>query len=260
MRVPNGVRRTVGFIGYEDKRNGEFVPSGSFFFLGHDPKDGEPISEKVYLVTARHVIDKLRDKAADDTVLRLNPKDPNAPPIRIAAPLTKWFSHPNDESIDVAITKVVTELGLPPTHDHLTVPISRCATEAVLNEIYLGEEVFVSGLFRHQPGTHRNIPIVRIGNLAALNEERIVSNRWGKEIEGYLIEARSIGGLSGSPVFLNLEGAPLLGLIHGHYDDEKAAAQNGTIEAINAGIAIVVPVKNILAVISAFENNQQKAI
>jgi hypothetical protein len=260
MRVPDGVRKTVGFIGYEDKRNGEFIPVGSFFFLGHDPKAGEPVSEKVYLVTARHLIDKLRDKAADDAVLRLNRKDPNAPLIRIAVPLTKWFSHPHDESIDVAITKVVTELGLPPTHDHLTVPINRCATEAVLNEIYLGEEVFISGLFRYHPGTRRNIPIVRIGNLAALNEERIVSISWGKEIEGYLIEARSIGGLSGSRVFLNHEGAPLVGLIHGHYDDQKAAAQNGTTKAINAGIAIVVPVKNILTVISAFENNQQNAI
>jgi hypothetical protein len=71
-----------------------------------------------------------------------------------------------------------------------------------------------------------------VGNLAALSEEKI-SIGSGKEIEGYLIEARSIGGLSGSPVFLNLGsvrsiggqvkhalGIPtrifLLGLIHGH--------------------------------------------
>jgi hypothetical protein len=256
MRVPDEVRKTIGFIGYEDKRTGEFKPRGSFFFLGHDPNTGEPVSEKVYLVTARHVIDKLRDKGVDDAILRLNPKDPNAPPIKIAVPLAKWFSHPSDESIDVAITKVVAETGIPNTHDHLTLSSSRCATEAALN---LGAEVFVSGLFRHHYGNRRNIPIVRIGNLAALSEEKI-SIGSGREIEGYLIEARSIGGLSGSPVFLNHEGAPLVGLIHGHYDDQKAAPQNGTIEAVNAGIAIVVPVKNILAVISAFENNQQKAI
>ena len=57
MRVPDQVRKAVGFIGYEDKRNGEIVPVGSFFFLGHDPHPGEKFSPKMYAVTARHVID-----------------------------------------------------------------------------------------------------------------------------------------------------------------------------------------------------------
>ena len=67
----------------------------------------------------------------------------------------------------------------------------------------MGDEVFVVGLFRHRHGTQRNIPIVRVGNLAALTEEKVATNDFGL-VDAYLIEARSIGGLSGSPVFLNL--------------------------------------------------------
>ena len=104
MRVPDIVREAVGFIGYEDKRNGEIVPIGSFFFLGHDPNPGETISPKVYAVTARHVIDALRRRGVEDAILRLNPKIAGAPLITIPMPIEKWFVHPTDESIDVAAT------------------------------------------------------------------------------------------------------------------------------------------------------------
>jgi hypothetical protein len=89
---------------------------------------------------------------------------------------------------------------------------------------------------------------------------------------GYLIEARSIGGLSGSSVFLHLSdtrikernGAKiwrnqisfhLLGLVHGHWDMPEArtddiledSMQN---ERLNVGIAIVVPATRIAEVIN----------
>ena len=109
--------------------------------------------------------------------------------------------------------------------------------------------MFISGLFLHHFGKSRNIPIVRIGNLAALKEEKIATKSFG-EIDGYLIEARSTGGLSGSSVFLNLglvrffEGRAtrytadtdtvyLLGLIHGHYPVEpKDVDAAGRVDAL----------------------------
>jgi len=129
--------------------------------------------------------------------------------------------------------------------------------------------VFISGLFRHHYGAKRNIPIVRVGNLAALNEERIVTKSFG-EIDAYLIEARSIGGLSGSPVFLNLgivrkvggqvkhASGPgsifyLLGLIHGHFDENRQLGDAEANEAVNSGIAIVVPIASAMSVINVYE-------
>ena len=67
----------------------------------------------------------------------------------------------------------------------------------------LGQEILILGLFRYHTGTQRNEPIVRIGNLSAMPREP-VKTRYAGYIEGYLVEARSISGLSGSPVFLNL--------------------------------------------------------
>jgi hypothetical protein len=177
---------------------------------------------------------------------------------------------PNDATVDVAIV----ECGVPAEADHVVIPLRMAASKQVFaaNEVELGDEVFVSGLFRHHYGKSKNIPIVRIGNLAALNEERVVT-RYG-EMDAYLIEARSIGGISGSPVFLNLgvvrqiggevkhaTGAYpiyfLLGLIHGHFDlqtPQGGAAEDDASERVNAGIAIVVPIESILAVIEAHES------
>lgn len=80
-----------------------------------------------------------------------------------------------------------------------------------------------------------------------------------------LIEVRSIGGLSGSPVFVHMggfrvhDGRPsfdnsdrpflLCGLIHGHWDALNAEVDADILgtgnEKINTGIAIVVPADEI---------------
>lgn len=84
-------------------------------------------------------------------------------------------------------------------------------------------------------------------------------------IEAYLTEGRSIGGLSGSPVFVRntvqmpaqtAEGTPrsisglgdlhLLGLMHGHWDLPVSLSSSDQVEAVNMGVSIVVPAKKIL--------------
>ncbi len=89
-------------------------------------------------------------------------------------------------------------------------------------------------------------------------------------IDAYLVEARSIGGLSGSPVFVHLSGVrrgsltlgqePIywLGLMHGHFDLERL--ETDVVESdilmdikVNMGIAIVVPVSKILEVLNQDE-------
>jgi hypothetical protein len=112
----------------------------------------------------------------------------------------------------------------------------------------------------------RNIPVLRIGTLAAMPS--LVSTKIG-HIEAYLIEARSLGGLSGSPVFLNM--GPLrypkaggilqstiyylVGVVHGHFNARKADPDLNVDdqiqeERINAGIAIVTPVSKLLEIVN----------
>ena len=210
----------------------------------------------------------MKSKGVTEVVLRLNPHAPDASLITVTVPIAKWFSHPSDNSVDVAIT----EMGIAPNADHLVWPFAFCANRQTFidNEVELGDEVFISGLFKHHFGNRRNIPIVRIGNLAAFDDEKISTEVFG-DIEGFLIEARSMGGLSGSPVFLNLgvvrhiggevkhaaSKRPviyLLGLVHGHFLLEPDVSPEDAItEEINAGIAIVVPMNSIFSVIEAYE-------
>jgi hypothetical protein len=266
MLIPDDIRKCVAFVGLQ-MANGEFRLCGSVFFLGRD-KPGQSAASPMYAVTAKHVIEKIRAMGTDQVWLRLNLKSGEARWFNTS--LNDWFSHPKDRSIDVAIL----ETGLDISFDHLVYPYSRCVTDEVMreNQVGLGDEVFITGLFRHHHGSRRNIPIVRVGNLACMTEEK-VSTKYLGEIDAYLVEARSIGGLSGSPVFLNLgitrvieksvrfaQGETiyyLLGLVHGHYDEREDEADGvelpGAEGKVNTGIAVVVPFHSIDAVIVEFE-------
>jgi hypothetical protein len=171
-----------------------------------------------------------------------------------------WLSHPIDPSVDVAIPPYAPQSGLV---EYKRFPYkSFVDAELIKTEnVGVGDDLFLTGLFVNHFGQHRILPLVRVGNIALMPEEPIQTKSGPKE--GYLFEARSIGGLSGSPVFLHLsdtriterEGVRrwrnlisfhLLGLVHGHWDvpDEKRDnASENTIqnERLNVGIAIVVP-------------------
>jgi hypothetical protein len=67
--------------------------------------------------------------------------------------------------------------------------------------IGIGDEIAIIGLFTRFSGKGRHFPIARIGNLAMLPTERIPVGGFAP-MEAYLAEGRSIGGLSGSPVYV----------------------------------------------------------
>jgi len=181
--------------------------------------------------------------------------------------------HPNDDLADVAVMPI----SLHPDIDWLFWPVTAFATDAVVKEveISIGDDVFLTGLFYRHTGTRRNIPIVRAGIIAAMLEEPVRTSLG--ETEAFLIEARSIGGLSGSPVFvrpesnyvhkINTEDSYtigrwdarvgsfwLLGLMHGHWDVNASdvdviVEDRGHRESVNVGIGIVVPAQKILETI-----------
>lgn len=269
MIVPDDIRKCVAFLGYQ-MADGTFHFAGSVFFLGRDKKDS-PKAEPVYAVTAKHVLDAIQAKGLDTVFFRVNLKSGEAKWSPV--PLSGWFSHPTDPSIDVVILKT----GISEELDHLVLPYSFCISDEKMSEhrVGLGDEVFVTGLFRHHHGSKKNIPIVRVGNIACMTEEKVSTRLFG-EIDAYLIEARSIGGLSGSPVFLNLGTTRLIdgqlkfangpiyflfGLIHGHYDADTASVDEAeaihvdelSVGRVNTGMAIVVPFHKIDETIKAFE-------
>lgn len=263
MLVPDEVRKCVVFICYKDIDGLHLAGTG--FFVG--VPSSIPERTYVYLVTAKHVIKGIKQKSTDNKVyLRINQK--NKPTILVSSDLGLWKHHPSESNIDVAILSWAPDENI---FDYLFLPISMAATPEVITreEIGCGDEVFLTGLFNSHYGQQRNVPIVRIGNIACMPEEPVQTKDMGL-IEAYLVEARSIGGLSGSPVFVHLSGVrkgslklgqePIywLGLMHGHFDLEKLETDRLESDIlmeikVNIGIAVVVPVSKILEVLNQDE-------
>jgi hypothetical protein len=217
-----------------------------------------------YLVTASHVADKL---TGTDFWFRANDASGKAAKIYRGDSdwaAYRWWKHPDGEPVDVAVHPFIMpegyELGALPTQMFVTETENRHA-------MGLGDEVIIVGLFAYAAGKHRITPITRTGTVAMVPPEPLPTRRG--PMDAYLIEARSIGGLSGSPVFvrptqalgmfgLSLQGVSehlyLLGLMHGHWDinesDINEPLPRTKEGGVNVGIAIVVPATKILETIN----------
>jgi hypothetical protein len=256
MRVPDEIRQCVVFIGLPIPRlDGQIAIEfrGTAFFVGIESETQKGISY-VYLVTAKHVATKLEGLPF---MVRINTIEGGSELVQGQG--AKWWYHPEDEAVDVAVIPYAPDQT---KFEYKMIPTSMFLTDSILQEksIGTGDEVFITGLFAHLTGSAKNLPIIRMGNIAMLPGERVPTNEFG-DIEAYLIEARSIGGLSGSPVFVNWQGIGinsyyLFGLMHGHWDippqnkNDMVRSDDDKHGSVNMGIAIVVPAKKILEVIN----------
>jgi hypothetical protein len=257
MRVPDEMRKCVVFLGKEV--GPEIVYGGTAFFVSVPSKEA-PLSF-LYLVTAKHCADALE---GIEFWVRVNDKSGGV--LELKADGIRWYRHPIDpDHVDVAVFPFLYR----PDLDAARIETDSFYTERAAPTIGTGDEVFIAGLFALAKGSKRNMPIIRMGNIAMMPEDKIPVKDFG-EIEAYLIEARSTGGVSGSPVFVRetLDAAHpestesvhgtsgeswLLGLMHGHWDIEPAKLKEATIrgvdKGVNLGIAIVVPAYKISEVL-----------
>jgi len=263
MQIPDEIRKCTSFACFKDKE-GRINLGGTVFWVIVSPKEVD--YHFGYLVTAKHVIENIKEKSVDGRVLiRINVKE--GTPKFVAIDTSAWLYHLTDSSVDVAVFPIWLSQD---EYDHIPITVGMAATEEVIkeNEIGVGDEVFLTGLFVNHCGIKRNLPIVRVGNIALMPEEPVQTELG--PIDAYLVEARSIGGLSGSPVFVNLGASRVfgnktkfaggkiyfwLGLMHGHFGvpkqhEDDVATGLLSKEVVNMGIAIVVPVTKILEVIN----------
>jgi hypothetical protein len=264
MRIPDQVRKTVLFIGLPDMMEPEYRGTG---FVVTVP--GTQLNHFAFMVTARHVAERLQGK---EFYIRANKRDQTAVVLK-GRPTDPWWFHPTDRKhVDAAVTFFAPSELAQLDIEH--VPFDMFINHATLEQqnIGVGDEVFIPGLFTKITETTRNIPIVRTGSIAMIPGERIP---FGDEfIDAYLIESRSIGGLSGSPVFvrqtvaMETSSSPMImagrrpdGILHGiggkiyllgsmigHWDVPEGFSPTQA-EAVNMGIAPVVPASKISEVI-----------
>jgi hypothetical protein len=85
-------------------------------------------------------------------------------------------------------------------YDYAVIPLSIAVTPEIIAQhgIGLGDEVVIAGLFTQRHGRDRNLPILRGGLLASMPNEPLFDERTGFQYNAYIVEVRSIGGLSGS--------------------------------------------------------------
>lgn len=252
--------------------DGSVVPRGTAFFLAI-PRVGHE-GHWIYSVTASHVLKGIKSQRADGHfLLRVNAREGGV--VHIPSNVEDWHYHPDETLADDAA--VMFGGPLPNEIDYLCFPVDPAAQEQNMDrmDIGVGDEVFLPGLFVSHTGKTRNIPIIRVGNIAATPDEPV--NTFIGSMPAYLVEARSIGGLSGAPVFVNVAGARniggvlafgagppihLLGLMYGHYkvDTPELDSASGNLhdEAINMGIAIVLPASRIFDIINSPELTEMR--
>ncbi len=259
VQLPMDVLKNVAFIGVVER--GRFSPRATGFFVAYDYKD----FRFVHFVTAEHVVSGLMQKGLD-LYLRVNlangetatsPIDPSY-----------WTFYPDEQNhSDVAICSLDMEArdsatGGPSVPFDARAAVAKgkdeiSGTRELLTQqgISIGGELFIVGLFRSHYGRNLNRPIIRVGHLAAMADEPVLTSYAG-HTDAYLIEAMSIGGLSGSPVYVAAPKASkfyLLGLVSGHFDIRDLNSDSVVEDAaealgnINTGVAVVIPVEKIIA-------------
>lgn len=267
MRVPDKMKQCVVFFGLPSLKDGavrtEYRATGFFVCVPFRVDEKGVGDGFLYLVTAKHVAQNLAGK---EFVVRANTKDGKS--IAITSPADseiKWLFHPTDEHADVAVYpwSGSTDANI----DYGVVSVKHFLKPEDLRPqgIGIGDEVCIVGLFSFHEGQSKNHPMLRSGNIAMIPDEKVKTK--DGPMDAYLIEARSIGGISGSPVFV---AAPqvsrvwlLLGLIYGHWDLSASKIndmQDGKKEPqINTGIAIVTPAQKILDIVNGEELSNSRA-
>lgn len=270
VRVQDSIRKPVVFIGKQGERG--FIAHGTGFIAASF------IDDYGYqqVVTAKHVIDRIQ---SDEIDLRLNTHGGEARNLKTKKEW--WLPHP-DKRVDVSVLPFILSREV---FDFLNLPLDgpTILTEQVIaaRDIGVGDDVVVTGMYVARLGETKNIPIVRTGTIAAMAEEKI-RTEYGYH-HAYLIEARSIDGLSGSPVFVHLQPWRIqngqVKLLDGHYEYfmgmllGHAAVENpsDSIEilqpearddkgpkarvSLNTGVAVVLPISYVVEAV-----NQPKLI
>jgi hypothetical protein len=163
---------------------------GSGFLVGVKATDPSINLVVLYAVTNKHVIER------GNTVIRMNKKDGR----KAINPTDEraWAYHKNGD--DLAICQILFDPLIYKSRHVLTTDF---IDNIIIDEMNIGpgDDVFVIGRFINHEGKQRNLPTARFGCIAQMPWEPIKQDT-GFEQESFLVEARSIGGYSGSPVFV----------------------------------------------------------
>jgi len=280
MKLPDAWLSSVFFLGIEGDAGPPFRGTGFYFQVVNE---FDPTLERLYFVTARHNIEGAHE-APGALFVRVNTEDQGS----IHLPVSKdgWTFH-HDSSVDVAVVSVNFAKNAERSLESTRLSEESCVTDSRIREFEIGagSDISVIGLFTYREGFERNLPIVRSGTLAAMSGELIEDGTPHGPYRAYLAEIMSIGGLSGSPVFVHPLGGPhhkhpterlgdgrmrtwtewnqpsfVLGMVRSHWDERPPGSDRELPrpEWLNRGIAAVTPIGDVLEVLGYEEFRDER--
>jgi hypothetical protein len=271
MRVEDHVIRTVVFVGIEV--NGTFTPLGTGFLVAF--QEGE--LSAVYLVTADHVVNQISGEYVYVRINRVSGASEGCVTTRVDK---RTILRHNDKRNDIAVFPFPYDTS---AIDCMPVMMGKEQIKGYRANIWepgLGDEVALVGLYTTHYGMMKNRPVVKIGNIAAMPEEPVRTDVG--YVTAYLIEIRSIAGLSGSPIFLNVPHMRVkdgqiqtlshavyqpLGMLIGYHmvesrEDQikipresnfsQTSAENG-ISELNTGFGVAIPIERLNEILESDE-------
>lgn len=266
MRIPDEILKCVVYLYFQEKDepDEERRAIGTAFFVGIRSKTAERVYP--YLVTAKHCVAEPMERGT--IFVRINTVDGSSAYVEIAA---GWI-FPSDPSSDIAVLPFSIPSHIYERFDFRGIAERMFATteKQKEHEVGIGDDIIISGLFTRLGQRPVNVPIVRFGNIAAMPIDRVADTKTGLDYCALLAEVRSIGGLSGSPVFVYLgpERIPpsktrrpdrrflmLIGVVRAHWEHKEAGiALKGSafadeLDKVNWGIAAITPVADLLSVL-----------
>ena len=261
---------SVVFLGAKSEGGYEWGGVGTWVSF----MDGELRFE--YLITAAHVVGTAIGKSVNNRVsARINLRDGSSG----FGVVDKWV-YGTEGGLDLAVSPA----GRMPEWETVATDMCSFATDEAIRsyDIGPGDSTITVGLYPRMLGKERNSPLVRSGVIAGVPTDTYSGHEGRYKFTPYLVECRSLNGVSGSPVYVRLQNdvvgpcanpdhvherpvgtldtTLLLGIIHGHWDLKATLARDGNesfdeaITAVNEGISVVTRASDIARFI---ENNDE---
>jgi hypothetical protein len=186
-----------------EAEDGEALGGSGFFVSVYSDAD---INDRLtFLVTNRHV------KDSGNTVARINTDDGGTD--TLALDDHQWLDHPDGDDLTLCLVKppdhfsycsIPHSISLPEQQGVKWTRMNGIISKEIIEQFDIGpgDETFTIGRFVNHEGKKRNLPSLRFGNIAQMPWEPIRID--GHDQESFLVEARSISGYSGAPVFVYL--------------------------------------------------------